>query len=607
MLWLCAIPIYANAESALKHTLGAVEAAMTDFGSLGDIQDNTIAPNFRFPKTGGSTYLHPWSEIWIGDARGNVASAWDIDPANPETPVRGDWATTETGSIIKETTADGREILTAQYDSSLLPDFPLKLLVDQRSFSWGSHNDSDADDFIVIKLIVTNNSNVNLRDIYIAAMANWDVDDPGPKAAVSQDWVDWDAVRNTLFTCDGDDADGTNPVHTGLTLLDGKLATHQIFTFFRLDGQLSADILVDTARARLMSDPTAAPTSQQDLIALGLPAWDYLSIISAGPYTIGPRNFITVTFALVAGEGLADFQRNVDAARHITFAPQRFEAKVVRDAVALQWESSINPSVVGYSALRRASGENAFQPIGPRIITGLTFEDATIQNSVEYVYKIRPVDFNGQPLEFDSRELTVRPDVIPSPPSGLTATASEGVVRLAWEGSDSPVSGYVIYRNSTGRPPWTKIGTVPAESAAFVDANVYPGVEYFYTATASNRFGTESEFAEAVSVVIPEAAPTLSEETLDRVFVAPNPYHLDSGRPVEFRNLTRRATIRIYTASGDLVKRIEHRNGASTEPWDGRNENGDRIAPGVYVYHIESGRESGREEISTGGKFAVFR
>ena len=85
-----------------------------------------------------------------------------------------------------------------------------------------------------MRLIVTNNSNISLENIYVAMMANWDVDEADLAAGeLSQDWVDWDEAHQTLFTYDGDDTDGLNGVHTGLTLLDGRLSTHQIIPFFR--------------------------------------------------------------------------------------------------------------------------------------------------------------------------------------------------------------------------------------------------------------------------------------------------------------------------------------------------------------------------------------
>ena len=71
-LGLLAVSFQANAQSALTHASGNVEVAVTDFGSLGAVRERAIAPNFEFPKSGGAYYLHERSEIWVGDADGNV-------------------------------------------------------------------------------------------------------------------------------------------------------------------------------------------------------------------------------------------------------------------------------------------------------------------------------------------------------------------------------------------------------------------------------------------------------------------------------------------------------------------------------------------------------
>ena len=608
LAWMLTIPIRAHADSALAHTSGNVEVSVTDFGSLGAMQqDGKVAPNFKFPKAGNTYYLHGLSEIWVGNANGNVASAWDL--TNSEL-VPGNWKTTATGTINEHKEPDGRQIITAQYDSSRIAGFPLNILVDQQSFSWNPSNAPNADDFIVMKLIVTNNSNIALKGIYIAIMANWEVDRPTPPAGqLSRDWVDWDEERQTLFTYDGDDTNGTNPVHTGLTLLDGKLRAHQIFPFLDVKNQkLDATLFIDNLRSLLMDGPAVIATNQQELEELGLTSWDYASIISAGPYDINAKNFVTVTFALVAGENRADLQKNVDAARRISYAPQRLTATGLDGAVALKWEGSINPSVGGYTVLRRAKGEPEFQQAGPRIITGITFDDTTVTNGVEYTYKIRPVAPSGQPLEFDSVEAKATPDIIPGPPAGFTAALNGNQIVLNWTKSTEQVEGYAIYRNHTGREPWTRIVSLPPESVRFVDVNVYPGVGYFYTITATNRSGAQSDFSTVANVVIHEETALAPESNLEHIIVVPNPYHLNANaKAMEFRNLTRRATIRIYSSAGDLIKTIEHHNETSVERWEGRNEEGVLITPGVYIYHIEALRETGRGSLSANGRFAVIR
>ena len=604
-IWLFINLINPIISSAQVHTSGNAEFHIVGSGSLGAVREDALAANFRFPKSGDTYYLHELSEIWVGDANGNVASAWDLDP--DERGLRtGEWeappANTETIEL------DERQTIITRYDSSGAAGFPLNISVTQQSLSWSTNNHPDADDFVVIRLVVTNNSNEGLKEIYVATMANWDVDGTDLAAGeLSRDWVDWDEAHQTLFTYDGDDTDGLNRVHTGLTLLDGKLSTHQIFLFFDPEGHPIANLFLDESRSAFMTNPTAFATSKEDLETLNLPPWDYVSIISAGPYDIPAKQSTAVTFALVAGETLADLQQNINAARTVIFAPKRLIAEIMRGTVRLKWKEAINPSVEGYIVLRRASNESQFRQVG-QIITGTTFDDAEIQAGVEYTYKIRPVHVSGQPLEIDSSEVRITPGRAPDAPVGLTATRNEDQIILNWTKSTRDINRYLIYRNHTGHPPWTQIASVPPGDSTFIDRDVYPGLRYFYAITATNPSGGEGKLSQIVDVTIPEEISAAPESNLDKVIFVPNPYRLNEGaNPMEFRNLPHRATIRIYNSTGNLIKQIDHRNNTSIQRWNGRNEAGEQISAGIYVYHIEALRFGQRGKNSVIGKFAVIR
>jgi hypothetical protein len=108
----------------------------------------------------------------------------------------------------------------------------------------------------------------------------------------------------------------------------------------------------------------------------------------------------------------------------------------------------------------------------------------------------------------------------------------------------------------------------------------------------------------------------ISEDTFEDVNVVPNPYfvHSDfetdpSERKLRFINLPDDCEVSIYTVSGELVDEFSHSNfnisdgvvNSGSEWWNLKNAKGDLIAPGLYIYVVES---SGYEYI---GKFAVVR
>jgi hypothetical protein len=103
-----------------------------------------------------------------------------------------------------------------------------------------------------------------------------------------------------------------------------------------------------------------------------------------------------------------------------------------------------------------------------------------------------------------------------------------------------------------------------------------------------------------------------NERDLTRVHTVPDPYYVRSRyeasteqKVMKFVGLPQRAIIRIYSASGVLVRMLEHdgsvvsptsRSQGSEIDWDLRNRNNQVVASGVYFYHVEAGsaRKVGR-------------
>jgi hypothetical protein len=103
-----------------------------------------------------------------------------------------------------------------------------------------------------------------------------------------------------------------------------------------------------------------------------------------------------------------------------------------------------------------------------------------------------------------------------------------------------------------------------------------------------------------------------SDRDLTQVHTVPDPYYVRSAyeasteqKVMKFVGLPQRAIVRIYSASGVLVRMLEH-DGAVVSPtsrsqgseidWDLRNRNNQVVASGVYFYHVEAGsaRKVGR-------------
>ena len=107
--------------------------------------------------------------------------------------------------------------------------------------------------------------------------------------------------------------------------------------------------------------------------------------------------------------------------------------------------------------------------------------------------------------------------------------------------------------------------------------------------------------------VIPGYSP---ENNLDSIKVVPNPYIVHSDfneteykRKIRFTRLPQVCTITIFTISGEKVRELSHNNSVDGNTWwDLRSYNNQEIAPGLYIYVIET--PGGDKKID---KFAVVR
>ena len=100
---------------------------------------------------------------------------------------------------------------------------------------------------------------------------------------------------------------------------------------------------------------------------------------------------------------------------------------------------------------------------------------------------------------------------------------------------------------------------------------------------------------------------------LDNVKVYPNPYQPGSGTKYDdtvfgqgiiFENLTQNARIKIFNVAGELIADISETSGLGRYVWNARNQAGNKVASGVYIYFIVNSDNSSQK---AKGKFAIER
>jgi streptogramin lyase len=87
-------------------------------------------------------------------------------------------------------------------------------------------------------------------------------------------------------------------------------------------------------------------------------------------------------------------------------------------------------------------------------------------------------------------------------------------------------------------------------------------------------------------------------EDLSDVMPYPNPFVIEKGSEIlTFDRLPYQAKVRIFTVAGGLVREIK-----SGSHWDGRNDGGELVASGIYLFYVQGA--SGESAV---GKIAVIR
>jgi hypothetical protein len=104
---------------------------------------------------------------------------------------------------------------------------------------------------------------------------------------------------------------------------------------------------------------------------------------------------------------------------------------------------------------------------------------------------------------------------------------------------------------------------------------------------------------------------TDESDDLDLISVVPNPYIVNSdyfyespgNSKLRFTRLPVECTVTIFTISGEFITSIKHDDPFSgSEWWDLKNGQGNEIAPGLYIYVVQT--PGGDKKI---GKFVVIR
>lgn len=270
-----------------------------------------------------------------------------------------------------------------------------------------------------------------------------------------------------------------------------------------------------------------------------------------------------------------------------------------------------------------------------RGVAGATFDDAA-KNELLATGKDSLFQTLDRALWAWNQNLNI-PSPLPAP--DLTVTSGPNRIELSWEDLSAvndfqtgapDLQSYRIYRKrgnflvdeDTELNPdgthllWERIADVPATETSYSDVNVVRGEAYHYAVTAVDKSGLESSrYANRSELPAIAFQPGLS--SAEAVRVVPNPFISGGGdfnfsgtraNTILFVNLPAYCTLRIYTATGDLIKVIEHESGSADNQWDLITESNQYVASGVYLLQVANARNVNNEPVSGSiHKFVVVR
>ena len=203
--------------------------------------------------------------------------------------------------------------------------------------------------------------------------------------------------------------------------------------------------------------------------------------------------------------------------------PAQVSATVTENGVVLSFPCPAVSLLAGLSeewrVYRRVEGEAAAASI-TEVPSGTQGVCKPIDRSFEwgktYSYHVTPatvVTENGQKVAEvegdDSTEVKVfTKDVFPpAQPTGVQAVYSgvgqKPFIDLTWAPDTAPdLAGYNVYRHEQGQAP-VKINSALVPTPSFRDENVEPGRTYYYSVSAVDVRGNESQRSEETSEAVP--------------------------------------------------------------------------------------------------------
>ena len=350
-------PVFVN------HTINNVNTTVTSLGRLGFalVLGGSGSDGIGFTFKDGANILFEGammagvSETRVSDsARGGRST----DP--PE----DDFQTLPSGSPKPTPAAIADEQSLAFFSDSRATS-PLGIQLRQDAYEFATAPD---DDYIILRYRIRNGGGAALSDFRVGWFFDWDIGGSGDGSPDANDRAAYDASRGLGYAYDvNGSADG---VHVGVMVLTppGTTSYRAIWNDQTLVSPPEwglFDGFTKTEKWQCLHDGFGYTEAGPE---------DISQAIATGPFTIQPGDSVTVAFAFLAGDNLADLQANADAAKAKwqLFGPITpisildLSAERAGDDVLVRWRTSVEQNVAAFR-VHRATDAGALVALAPDV------------------------------------------------------------------------------------------------------------------------------------------------------------------------------------------------------------------------------------------------
>ncbi len=277
----------------VTHDCGNCQLTVTRYGAIGFMGSS---------QSGGVGFIYPGSgsnQLFYGAFAAGNSSSYCVDRYyESSSGDDADWNTT--------TSPDGKcrmlepgpnnidEFATARYDDSGHP-APVGLLCEQYSWAW---DDATANDFVIMKFVLTNNGSTTLSDLYSAVFMDWDI-----TSSYSSNYGNSETARNLTYMY----YNASYP-YVGVEILDPPRSTaaRNLAIIDNPTYVYPSGGLPDATQIQFMNGTIQNPS--------GTSANDWSTCNATGPFTLAVGQSFVNAYAILGGTNLADLQANADTA-----------------------------------------------------------------------------------------------------------------------------------------------------------------------------------------------------------------------------------------------------------------------------------------------------